>query len=31
MRSLFAGWLVVATGAVVILMSFLFALLRVAG
>jgi len=31
MRRLFAGRLVIATGAVVILMSALFALLRVAG
>jgi hypothetical protein len=31
MRRLFADWLVVGTGAAVILMSLLFALLRVAG
>jgi hypothetical protein len=31
MRRLFADWLVIATGAIVILMSLLFALLRVAG
>jgi hypothetical protein len=31
MRRLFADWLVIATGATVIAMSLLFALLRVAG
>jgi hypothetical protein len=31
MRRLFADWLVIATGAIVILMAALFALLRVAG
>jgi hypothetical protein len=31
MRRLFADWLVIATGAIVVLMSLLFAFVRAAG